>query len=76
MKLGEKIKDFYEDHKAEIWTVGGAVIGAASVFGAYTLGYKRAVMYGDRGLSMCFLAKPELKPMLEEALQKAQETIK
>ena len=76
MKIGEKIKDFYEDHKYMIWAVGGAVIGAVSVIGAYSLGYDRAVANGNRGLNACFLVDPDLKPRLTEALEKVEQTIK
>lgn len=65
----EKVKGFIKEHEAEVTTV---VAGAASIgvfaFG-YFLGYKQAVRYGDIGLGACFAVKPELKPMLEEALQ-------
>lgn len=71
----EKVKGFIKEHKAEVTTVvaGAATIGVFA-FG-YLLGCKQAVRYCDIGLNACFLVKPELKPMLEEALKEVEKTI-
>lgn len=67
----EKAKRFYEKHETAVWFV----VGAATGYGLYTLGYNTAVRRGNIGLNMCFLAKPELKPMLEETIKTVEESV-
>lgn len=67
----EKVKGFYEKHETAVWFV----VGAATGFGLYRLGYNAAVRRGNIGLNMCFLAKPELKPMLEETIKTVEESV-
>lgn len=67
----EKVKGFYEKHETAVWFVVGATAG----FGLYRLGYSTAVRRGNIGLNMCFLAKPELKPMLEETIKTVEGSV-
>lgn len=67
----EKAKGFYEKHETAIWFV----VGAATGYGLYKLGYNTAVRRGNIGLNMCCLAKPELKPMLEEAIKTVEGSV-
>lgn len=67
----EKVKGFYEKHETAVWFV----IGAATGYGLYRLGYSTAVRRSNTGLNMCFLAKPELKPILEDAIKTVEGSI-
>ena len=67
----EKVKGFYEKHETAVWFV----VGAATGYGLYRLGYSTAVRRSDTGLNMCFLVKPELKPMLEEAVKTVEGSV-
>lgn len=80
MSIKEKVQNFVNEHEPEVnaaidiatycaFGVGMAYIG-------YSLGYKKAVKNGEIGLNMCILSKPELKPMLEEALMSVDKTLK
>lgn len=67
----EKVKGFYEKHETAVWFV----VGAATGYGLYKLGYNTAVRRGNIGLNMCFLAKPELKSMLEETIKTVEGSV-
>lgn len=67
----EKVKEFCGKHDM----VFLIAIGAGAGFGLYKLGYNTAVRRSDIGLSACFLAKPELKPMLEDAIKTVEGSI-
>lgn len=49
----EKVKGFYEKHETAVWFV----VGAATGYGLYRLGYNTAVRRGNVGLNMCFFGK-------------------
>lgn len=67
----EKMKEFCGKHDM----VFLIAIGAGAGFGLYRLGYSTAVRRGNVGLNACFLAKPELKPVLEEAIKTVEKSV-
>lgn len=67
----EKVKGFYEKHETAI----RFAVGVGAGLGLYKLGYNTAVRRSNTGLNMCFLAKPELKPMLEEAIKTVEGSV-
>ena len=72
----EKVKEFCKEHKGDLVYLGffgGTVLYGMSM---YIYGFRAARKRDVASLSVCCIAKPELKPMLEEALTKVQETIK
>lgn len=76
MKTWAKIKEFYRRHDVEVWIIGGMTLGIISSVVIYRTGYNNAVRNGQIGLNACILVNPELKPMLEDAVQKVEKTIK
>ena len=64
----EKVKGFVKEHEDGIATAAAAAATVGVFAFGYFLGYRQAVRYVDIGLNACCIAKPELKPMLEEAL--------
>lgn len=71
----EKIKSFYEEHKDE-FMVAACTAGALGIYTfGVVLGYKYRGKLDQAGLNACFIAKPELKPMLMEALQQVNDRI-
>lgn len=76
MSKWEKLKAFCKEHSDWLITIG-CVAGAAT-YGVimYASGFKAARKMDVASLTMCTLAKPELGPMLDEALTKIQETMK
>ena len=75
--MKEKIKKYWEEHDEQI-VVGGVIAGAylIGVLIGYKVGYGEAVRRGNIGFNMCALIKPELKPMLEEALNEVEKRFK
>lgn len=67
----EKMKEFCGKHDMVLWIA----IGAGAGLGLYKLGYNTAVRRGNIGLNACFLAKPELKPMLEDAIKTVEGSV-
>lgn len=67
----EKVKGFYEKHETAVWFV----VGAATGYGIYKLGYSTAVRRIYTGLNMCCLAKPELGPTLDEAIETVRKNV-
>lgn len=80
MSIKEKIQNFVNEYKPEVDAAIDiatyCAFGAGMAYIGYTLGYKKAVKNGELGLNMCILSKPELKPMLEEALMNVDKTLK
>lgn len=71
----EKIKSFYEDYEDEI-KITACMVGALSIYTlGVVLGYKYRGKLDQVGLNACILVKPELKPMLTEALQQVNDRI-
>lgn len=68
------VKEFYEENKTMIR--GFAIMSGLFVYGIgmYAFGINAARRADKISLSMCIAAKPELKPMLEEAIKKLEET--
>ena len=72
----EKLKEFCKEHSDWLMTLG-CVAGVVTYGGImYVSGFKAARKMDVASLTMCTLAKPELGPMLDEALTKVQETMK
>lgn len=72
----EKLKAFCKEHSDWLITIG-CVAGVVTYGGImYVSGFKAARKMDVASLTMCTLAKPELGPMLDEALTKVQETMK
>ena len=76
MSKWEKVKEFYEENKAMIR--GFAIMSGLFAYGIgmYAYGINMARRADEISLSMCIAAKPELKPMLEEAIKKLEETVR
>lgn len=71
----EKAKEFIKKHDMELIGCAGGIAAFGFIALGYAMGYKTACYHSDVGLSACFLVKPELKPMLEEALEQVNTTI-
>lgn len=69
-------KEFYEENKTLI--NGFMVMSGLFAYGIgmYAFGAHTAKKANEIGLAMCIAAKPELGPMLKEALEKVKETVK
>lgn len=71
----EKIKSFYKDYEDEI-KITACMVGALGIYTfGVVLGYKYRGKLNQAGLNACILVKPELKPMLTEALQQVNDRI-
>lgn len=80
MSIKEKVQNFVNDHKPEVDAAIDiatyCVFGVGMAYIGYSLGYKKAIKHIELGLNTCFLSKPELEPMLEEALINVSKTLK
>ena len=69
--MKEKVKKFYEDHKQDIRDFAWYSLGFAV---AWYTGRKLLKTSFSYGLERCMTVKPELSPMLDEALTEALRT--
>lgn len=73
MKIKAKVENHFKEHKREIFTaaVGGVMLATGFALGykaGFALGYKACLSNYNKGLGLCLEAKPELEPMLWEAI--------
>lgn len=65
MKIKERIENHFKEHKREIFT---AAVGGVMLAAGFGLGKAYNFNCFTKGLEMCFEVKPELEPMLWEAI--------
>lgn len=63
--MKDKVKGFWGKHKTKVYVVTAAGLGTY-------LGYRYGSFVQALGLGMCILAEPEVKPLLESAIEKCK----
>lgn len=66
----KKVKEYVEEHKYEM--LGGATVYACLAAGFF-IGWKVSERSFANSLEKCCLATPELKPLLEQSMNKVLE---
>lgn len=71
--MKEKVKEFWEEHKGEVVLLAYYGIGLGL---GYLAGKSVTMTRFNIGINRCFAVKPELEPMLVEAVELAKKNKK